>query len=241
MLITLCKEINLFKLVFKMIELKPEDNKNMEHDLSEGHIKKQWDGIYRREEYSKHIQEAIQNVVDIFKKYNVKTILDLACGSGMHAAYLAERGFEIYGIDISEEAIKIAESLLEEKQLHANLIVGSIYRKLPYDDNFFDAVVCFRALYHERIEVIRGTIGEIKRILKPNGLVFVTARKIMDKRKKLPYKYIAPRTYAPLEGEERGLIHYNFNKKLLKKEFKNYKILDIWKEEKDYYCLLGKT
>ena len=53
------------------------------------------------------------------------------------------------------------------------------------------------------------------------------------------------RTYVPIEGEEKGVVHYAFNKKLLRKEFKNFKIdclrLDCGKQEWErYYCLDGK-
>ena len=54
-------------------------------------------------------------------------------------------------------------------------------------------------------------------------------------------KFIAPRTFIPLSHDEKGLIHYWFNKKLLRKEFKNFKICDIWVEKKGgHYCLLGE-
>ncbi|GAH89086.1 unnamed protein product, partial [marine sediment metagenome] len=33
------------------------------------------------------------------------------------------------------------------------------------------------------------------------------------KKKRLPFKQIAPRTYIPLEGDEKGIAHYLFNKK----------------------------
>lgn len=48
---------------------------------------------------------------EIFKKYSlkpVKNILDLGCGTGRHDLYLSERGYNIDGLDISSEMIKIA-------------------------------------------------------------------------------------------------------------------------------------
>ncbi len=202
--------------------------------------KERWNGIYKREKTLQPIQEDMPRIVDVFRKYNCKRVLDLACGSGRHILYLAEMGFDVNGIDISGEGIRIANSLLEERNLHANLIVGSIYRRLPFKDNFFDAIVCIQALHHARIESIRRTIREMERVLKPSGLAFVTVRKRIPKKERLPFKDIAPRTYIPLEGEEKGLVHYLFNKKLLHEEFKDFKIHDIWVDSKNYYCLLGE-
>jgi len=45
--------------------------------------------------------------------------------------------------------------------------------------------------------------------------------------KSTPFKVIAPRTYMPTAGKERGLPHYLFNKELVRKEFRNFKNLKI--------------
>lgn len=214
------------------------------HNMRELVSKKRWDEIYKKEDVL-NLDRNIPQVVEIFKEYGIKTVLDLACGSGRHTLYLAEECFEVYGIDISEEGIMTAKSLLQEKNLHANLIVGSIYERLPYEDHFFDGIICIRSLNHGTIENIREGIKEMERVLKQNGLVYVSVRKRISKKKRLPFKEIAPRTYIPLEGKEKGVTHYLFNKELLRKEFSNFRIrrLEIDYGPKDweaYYCLLGK-
>lgn len=54
-------------------------------------------------------------------------------------------------------------------------------------------------------------------------------------------QFIAPRTYVILAGNEMGIPHYIFNRKIIKKEFKGFKSLDIWAEDfsRDY-CFLGE-
>jgi len=52
------------------------------------------------------------------------------------------------------------------------------------------------------------------------------------------YKVIGLRIYVPVEGGEKGLIHFCFNKKLIKKEFKNFKNSKIWIKY-GHYCFLG--
>jgi len=205
----------------------------------------QWDKIYRNEKAPQQIQRDILEIVDVFKEYDVNRILDLACGSGRHTVYLAKMGFDVYGLDISKEAIKKARSLLQSEGLNVNLIVGSIYEQLPYEDDFFDAVICIRALHHGTIDQIRGAINEIERVLKPGGLVYATVRKRVSKEKRLPHRYIAPRTYIPLEGNEKGVVHYLFNKDLFRKEFRNFKVLELRidygpQEWEAYYSLLGE-
>jgi len=206
--------------------------------------KKRWNEIYRKQ-VELSIDRTLPPIAEIFKDYGVRRVLDLACGSGRHTLYLAKLGFEVYGIDISEEGIKIAKSLLDKNNIYAELTIGSMYEKLPYDNNFFDGIICIRSLNHSTIENIRKAIGEMERVLKPEGLVYITVRKRVSKKKRLPFKEIAPRTYIPLEGKEKGVIHYLFNKSILKKEFHNFKIHKLWveygpKDWEAYYCLLGE-
>jgi hypothetical protein len=67
------------------------------------------------------------------------------------------------------------------------------------------------------------------------------SKKEIPKERMWKMKFIAPRTFVPLSHDEKGLIHYWFNKKLLRKEFKNFKIYDIWVESKKrHYCLLAE-
>ena len=216
---------------------------------------KQWDKIF--EKYGKVFtsrHEDMPKIVKIFKKHHVGKVLDLGFGSGRHVIYLAKHGFEVYGIDISSEGKKITNAWLKSQNLKANLKIGSIYKKLPFEDNFFDAAISTSTIHHERIQNVRKTIAEMERILKPSGLIFITVRKrkFMNFRPKLEiielfggketkYKVIAPRTYLPTEGGEKGLPHYLFNKELIKKEFKNFKILDIWVDsDSRHYCFLGQ-
>ena len=105
--------------------------------------------------------------------------------------------------------------------------------------------VSIRVIHHARIQDIRKLIKEIKRILKPKGLIFITVRKKTPQNSRLKFKTKAPRTYIPVEGDEKEVIHYLFNKKLLIKGFKDFKIYDLWidygkKDWECYYCLLGE-
>lgn len=215
---------------------------------------KQWNKIFKEEgKVFIKIQEDIPKIVKLFKARSVKRILDLGCGSGRHLVYLAKRGFDVYGIDIAKQGIKIAKDWLKVEGLKANLKIGDIYKRLPYPDNFFDAILSTQTLHHGRIEKIRKLIKELERILKTGGLIFVTVRRALRvkdwkknkivihrwKKKKTKYMVIGPRIYVPVEGGEKGLIHFCFNKRLIKKEFKNFKIPKIW-IKKGHYCFLGE-
>ncbi len=216
---------------------------------------KQWNKIFRK--YGKVFlepEEDMESVANVFKKHGIRKILDLGCGTGRHVIFFTKNGFKVYGIDIAEQGIKIAKEWLKKEKLQAELRVGSIYKKLPYRNNLFDAVISTNTIHHEKIENIRKAILEIERVLKTRGLIFITVRKRKFKKlypkysiierygqQKTKCKVIDSRTYVPVEGGEKGLIHYLFNKKLIRKEFKSFKILNIWvNSNKRRYCFLGE-
>ncbi|PIP23314.1 MAG: hypothetical protein COX90_02035 [Candidatus Nealsonbacteria bacterium CG_4_10_14_0_2_um_filter_38_17] len=208
---------------------------------------RQWNKIFK--EYGKFFtkpQEDIPKIVKLFREKGVKKALDLGCGSGRHIVYLAKHGFEVYGIDIAPKGIGITKSWLKKEKLKARLKIGNIYKKLPYPNNFFDALISIQVLNHNRIGNIRKLIKEIERILKPEGLIFITVSrrgsiKDIPKEKLWKIKFITSRIFIPLSHDEKGLIHYWFNKKFLRKEFKTFKIYDIWVDSNGrHYGLLGE-
>ncbi len=207
----------------------------MSKDIS----KEIWDNIYQKGLMNHGAKEDISHILELFKENNIKRILDLGCGSGRYIELLSKEGFIFYGIDLSGEAIKIANDMLKTGNLNAELVTGSMHKRLPYNDNFFDGIISIRAFYHGNLNEIRYGITELERILKSGGLIYLTLRRKVSKVRRLPHKYIAPRTYVPSEGNEKGIIHYFFNKKLIRKEFHNFKLIELTKN-KDYYYLLGE-
>jgi len=76
-------------------------------------------------------QKGMHKIIKLFKKNGVKRVLDLGCGSGRHLVYLARHNFDVYGIDIAREGVRIARSWLRKERLKAHLKVGDIYKRLP--------------------------------------------------------------------------------------------------------------
>ncbi|MBR9681783.1 MAG: hypothetical protein GOV00_03215, partial [Candidatus Altiarchaeota archaeon] len=80
---------------------------------------------------------------------------------------------------------------------------------------------------------------------KPGGLVFIT---LAGRYAKGQLRYclvktaeeIAPHTFVPTKGKEVGLVHYIFNQQRIHEFFHNFKILEMWKDSKDYYCFLAE-
>jgi ubiquinone/menaquinone biosynthesis C-methylase UbiE len=93
-------------------------------------------------------------------------ILEIGCGSGANLWMLAKEGFDVYGLDSSEEALKIASSHLAHKWgVSAKLVHGS-FLDLPFSDDYFDAVVDVVSLQHLDLTSTRIALKEIKRVVK---------------------------------------------------------------------------
>jgi len=56
----------------------------------------------------------------------VRRVLDIACGTGPHLVRLAERGYEMAGLDLSSKNIEFLGERLADKGLEANLVVGDM-------------------------------------------------------------------------------------------------------------------
>ncbi len=203
-----------------------------------------WDAIYRQ--YGSWLQEPHEDIasfVSLLRRQGVKKVLDLGCGAGRHVVYLAGHGFEVSGLDSSDEAIKMNQKSLSQMGLKAELIVASMYDELPYPDNHFDGIICTKALNHNTLDHIRRAIGEMERVLKPGGAIFIVvtkSRKILEsKKQQREAEIIAERTLIPKTGREIGVIHFQFNKEILLREFRHFNMIDCNVDSTNNYCLLG--
>jgi SAM-dependent methyltransferase len=180
-------------------------------------------------------------IADIFKKNDVRRILDLGCGTGRHLIFLLKRGFEVYGLDGSPNGLDIAKNWLAEEGLSSELTCQKVEQEYPYGDSYFDAVISTQVIHHNRMKDILFTIKEINRILKPDGFIFLTFPLLQQFYiKKEHMKKIEKRTYVPMRGQEKGLPHHFFTVVELKKIFSAFNLLEIHIDKTNHRALLGQ-
>ena len=98
------------------------------------------------------------------------SILDLGCGSGETAEFLAAKGYNVTGIDLNIEVI--TQNKLKTKSV--NYILGDITNSLPFSSQNFDAIVLSFLLVNIIPQKIRESlISELTRILKPNAYIWL--------------------------------------------------------------------
>lgn len=97
-------------------------------------------------------------------------VLDAACGEG-YGSYLMKRwgAQSVDGVDIDLASIKRARELFKEDNLN---FVQQDVQQLPFEDNVFDLVVSLETMEH--VDDAEAFLKEIKRVLKPGGIVILS-------------------------------------------------------------------
>jgi SAM-dependent methyltransferase len=91
-------------------------------------------------------------------------ILDLGCGRGVLLGALADRGFEVHGVERSESAVRGADP-------RAKIQIAEDLVSAGYPAEYFDEVIVWHVLEH--LPDPAATLAEIRRILRPGGKVIV--------------------------------------------------------------------
>jgi SAM-dependent methyltransferase len=105
------------------------------------------------------------------QEHKAHRVLDLGCGSGWLSIFLARQGFEVTGLDIAAQALKLGSMWAAEEQLAIKFDVGDI-AEIPYAEQSFDAVVANSIFEHLTFDLAQSTMNRVKQLLVPNG-VFV--------------------------------------------------------------------
>lgn len=93
-------------------------------------------------------------------------IVELGCGPGHVAAFLAGRGASVSGLDLSSSMVDEARELFPE----ISFKVGDMLA-LPYKDATLDALVSFYSIVHFNEPQTEQAFAEMCRVLRPGGLV----------------------------------------------------------------------
>jgi tellurite methyltransferase len=92
-----------------------------------------------------------------------RAALDIACGAGRHAVWLAERGWDVVGCDVSLEGLRLAAQMARQRRVGLKLFCAEL-DEYPLPARRFDLVVVFFFLQ-------RRLFAEIEKTLKPGGLL----------------------------------------------------------------------
>ena len=144
------------------IDLKIENNADW--------YKKWFDSVFYHQLYSnrseKEATDFIDTLMDELKPPANSKMLDLGCGAGRHAKWLAAKGFDVAGLDLAASSIRSAK-----KYEKTNLRFAKHDMRDPFGNNHFDYVFNFFTSfgYFKNDEENNKVIRNIYHALKPGG------------------------------------------------------------------------
>ncbi len=100
-------------------------------------------------------------------------ILDLGCGGGRNAQFLAMQGYRVYEIDVAAAAARFCHTRFARCELSGTFAQGS-FTHIPFPNASFAAVICIAALDHGTLGEAKASVAEMRRVLSPGGVILLT-------------------------------------------------------------------
>lgn len=137
--------------------------------------KDKWNKKYNNTPELLEDREASKKLIEVIEKIKGKKALDIACGGGRNSIYLANKGFEVDAVDISEVALET----LDKKN------IPNITTKIVDLDNFipeknsYDLIIMTNFLDRELIPHLIDA-------LKKDGVIFIETYMFHEENEKPP-------------------------------------------------------
>lgn len=99
-------------------------------------------------------------------------ILDAGCGSGRDSILFQSLGFDVIGVDISEQLLAEAHNAYPAISFQKGDLLS-----LPFQDNFFEGVWAHASVVHfDKVEQVKTALNEFYRVLKKGGILHLLVR-----------------------------------------------------------------
>ncbi|PYS47386.1 MAG: hypothetical protein DMF68_16145 [Acidobacteria bacterium] len=131
-----------------------------------------WNERYSRGEQI--IKEPMPLLVRVARELKPGRALDLACGTGRHAIFLAERGWQVVAVDASHVGIEIAKATARVRSVEVDWRVADLERgEFEIEPGAYDLICVFYYLQRDLFQKIRASV-------KPGGLAIAAIHTVDD-------------------------------------------------------------
>lgn len=195
--------------------LQVRDTDHYTDEYVTGFVEK-WDELI---DWKKRYESEGSFFIDLLKSRGVKSVLDVATGTGFHSVRLLEEGFDTVSVDGSPEMLVKAFENGKNYGGHILQVVHADWRWLNRDvHGEFDAVIClgnsFTHLFSERDR--RKALAEFYAVLKHDGILILDQRNydaILDNgfSSKHTYYYCGDAVTAEPEYVDEGLARFRYS------------------------------
>ncbi len=202
-------------------------NKKEELNYTESHKSKNYGlkydkGIYAKNTYDDSLWIIEKLILSKFFNSNSKNLkfLDFACGTGRITKFIEKYDFkEIWGFDVSDSMLKVAENKLDKTKL-INIDINN--DNIENYFNYFDIVTAFRFFLNAENELRKKTFFNLNKIIKKDAYLIFN---IHGNKKSIRFFYVIFHNFV------RGFIYFILNKKknifTYKKQISNNEIINL--------------
>jgi SAM-dependent methyltransferase len=203
---------------------------------------KDWEQIFSEKGFFfTRPEREVRAFASLLGKEGARRVLDLGCGTGRHSVLLARMGFEVWGMDVSPTALRLARRWLAEEGLKARLVRASAFGKFPFRDGFFDALLSNRAMHHGRRGQVESCAREVARVVRSGGLAWLTVTsRASPARSGREYRFVSGDVYEFVRGDEEGVPHYAYTKEKLRTDFSAFRPLKLERKGDGGYLFLAR-
>ena len=181
-----------------------------------------------------------------WKREGIKSVLDLGCGLGRHSVLFAQCGFKVTALDISDDALSFLKKYSKEMGVDIACRRADM-ESLPFADDAFDCIFAMHSAGHTDTEGMRRIMAELRRVLKPDGELFMTLCS------KETWTFLQPElprldenTVVKTDGPEQGVPHFFADRENIESLFRNFELRKVrhtddcfdgekWRNMKHYF------
>lgn len=166
---------------------------------------RRWQHKETRDEW-RDPEPLVADSVPFLKERNVRDVLDIGCGVGRHALFLAQNGFQVTAVDLSESGLQIARDTATEMCLEITFTLGD-FTSLPVPDDSCDLALAWNVIYHGDGAVVQQALDEIQRVLRPGGILICTMISTRHERYGDGTE-VRPNTFIVEDDDEKAHAHF---------------------------------
>lgn len=200
-----------------------------------------WDEVFAKEEafFGERPSDFATKSLETFRREGVQTVLELGCGQGRDTFFFARNGLRVTALDYAESAVRSVRERATAAGLVSSIVAQAhdVRQPLPFPDASFDACYAHMLLCMELSTAqFAFILGEIRRVLRPGGMVLYSVRSSFDKHYRVG-THLQEAIY-----EIGGFAVHFFTEEKIRRLARGYAVLEIDRLEegslpRDLFCV----